>query len=187
MIKTLRGRLSVLGPDWVIVDISGVGIQVFVPNPSSLSESGDLVLLHTHLVVREDELTLYGFPDEDSLRLFQLLLGVSGVGPRLALAVLTGLPARVLSHAIISENDRALHEVPGVGNRTAARIILELKGKLGGIAGPTEVATGSDRNDVVAALEGLGYSPSEARQATAKLPLDESLSLEEQIRRALQH
>ena len=186
MIKTLRGRLSVLGSDWVIVDIAGVGIQVFVPNPSFLSNLGDLIMLHTHLVVREDELTLYGFPDEDSLRLFQLLLGVSGVGPRLALAVLTGLPAQVLAHSIISENDKTLNGVPGVGNRTAARIILELKGKLEGITGSPEVVAGDARNDVVAVLEGLGYSLSEARQAVAKLPPDGSLSLEEQVRLALQ-
>jgi Holliday junction DNA helicase RuvA len=170
----------------VVVEVAGVGLQVFVPAPASLGAPGDQVRLHTHLVVREEELSLYGFSDEGSLRLFQLLLGVSRVGPRLALAVLTGAPLEVLVQAIATEDGGALSATPGVGRRTADRIILELKGKLEAAPGLPAAVPGDGRGDVVGALEALGYSPTEARQAAASLPQDSSLSLEEQVRQALQ-
>ena len=185
MIRSLRGRLEAVGPDWVVVETAGVGLQVFVSAPASLGAPGDQVRLHTHLVVREDDLILYGFLDEGSLRLFQMLLGVSGVGPRLALAVLTGAPPKVLVQAIATEDEGALSAVPGVGKRTAARIILDLKGKLAAAPGLPMAVPGDGRGDVVGALEALGYSPTEARQAVVSLPRDPSLSLEEQVRQAL--
>ena len=188
MIRTLRGTLEALGPDWAVVNVGGVGFQVFVP-PSALTGLGPLnspVSLHTHLVVREESLTLYGFPTEDGLHVFELLLGISGVGPRLALSVLSGLSPQSLAVAITAEDDNALAAISGVGKRTAARIIVDLKGKLEEqwpIA--ATAGAGTDRSDVFAALVALGYTPSDARRAVATLPQDPSLSVEDQVREAL--
>ena len=188
MIRTLRGTLEALGPDWAVVGVGGVGFQVFVP-PSALASLGPLnspVSLHTHLVVREESLTLYGFPTEDGLHVFELLLGISGVGPRLALSVLSGISPQSLAVAIAAEDENALAAISGVGKRTAARIIVDLKGKLEEqwpIAATAGV--GTDRGDVFAALVALGYTPSDARRAVVTLPQDPSLSVEDQVREAL--
>ena len=188
MIRTLRGTLEALGPDWAVVGVGGVGFQVFVP-PSALASLGPLnspVSLHTHLVVREESLTLYGFPTEDGLHVFDLLLGISGVGPRLALSVLSGISPQSLAVAIAAEDENALAAISGVGKRTAARIIVDLKGKLEEqwpIAATAGV--GTDRGDVFAALVALGYTLSDARRAVVTLPQDPSLSVEDQVREAL--
>lgn len=188
MIRTLRGTLEAVGPDWAVIGVGGVGFQVFVPPPAlaSLGPLDSQVSLHTHLVVREESLTLYGFPTQGGVRLFELLLTISGVGPRLALAVLGGLTPEALATAIAAEDEGPLVAVSGVGRRTAARIIMELKGKLEE-EWPIVAATaaGGDRSDVTAALLALGYSPSEARRAVASLPQDPAMSVEEQVREAL--
>ena len=188
MIRGVRGILEETGPDWAVIGVGGVSLRAFVPTSvlADLGPVGAQVQLHTHLAVREDGVALYGFSSPQALRLFELLLGISGVGPRLALAVLSSLAPEALAVAITAGDAEALGRAPGVGKRTAARIILELKGKLEEEWGmPTAVAEEAG-DDVLAALLSLGYSPSEARRATVSLPRDSSLSVEERVRLALQ-
>ena len=188
MIRSVRGALEAVGPGWAIVNVGGVGLQVFVPAPAlaTLGPVGSQVSLHTYLAVREGDLTLYGFPSTDALRLFELFLDVSGVGPRHALGLLSAMSPEALGRAIVTEDIRTLASAPGVGKKTAARIILEVRGKLEESWNtPAPVAAGGD-GDVLAALMGLGYTGVEARAAMAALPVDDSLSTEERVLRALQ-
>jgi Holliday junction DNA helicase RuvA len=189
VIRALRGALEAVGTDWVVVGVGGVSLQVFVPPSAveSLGPPGSQVRLHTHLSVREDNLSLYGFPTVAGLRLFELLLAVSGVGPRTALSLLSTLSPEALAVAIATEDATTLSTAPGVGKRTAARVILDLKGKLEQEWAVPATAPRDARGDVVEALLALGYSPTEARRAVAAVPQDPSLSLEEQVREALQH
>ncbi|MBI4337126.1 MAG: Holliday junction branch migration protein RuvA [Chloroflexi bacterium] len=188
MITGVRGTLEAAGPDWAVVAVGGVSLKVFAPASAvaQLGPVGRTVRLHTHLVVREDNLALYGFPSEEGLRLFELLLTVSGVGPKTALGVLSHLSPEQLVRAVSAGDVEALSHVPGVGKKTASRLALELKGKLEGEwALPAQEAQGVDA-EVVETLVALGYSRNEARQAVARLPQGDSLPLEERVRQALQ-
>ena len=188
MIRSVRGALEAVGPGWAIVNVGGVGLQVFVPASAlaSLGPVGSQVSLHTHLAVREGDITLYGFPSTEALRLFEMFLDVSGVGPRNALGLLSAMTPQALGHAIYTEDIRTLSSAPGVGKKTAARIILEVRGKLEeSWSTPAPVAAGGD-GDVLAALMGLGYTGAEARAAMSALPADDSLSTEDRVRRVLQ-
>ena len=188
MIRSVRGALEAVGPGWAIVNVGGVGLQVFVPATAltTLGPVGSQVSLHTHLAVREGDLTLYGFPTTEALRLFEMFLDVSGVGPRNALGLLSAMTPEALGHAIITEDIRTLSSAPGVGKKTAARIILEVRGKLEeSWSTPAPVAVGGD-GDVLAALMALGYTGAEARTAMAALPADGSLTTEERVRQVLQ-
>ena len=188
MIRSVRGALEAVGPGWAIVNVGGVGLQVFVPASAltTLGPVGSQVSLHTYLAVREGDLTLYGFPTTEALRLFELFLDVSGVGPRHALGLLSAMTPQALGHAIFTEDIRTLASAPGVGKKTAARIVLEVRGKLEeSWSTPAPVAAGGD-SDVLAALMGLGYTGAEARAAMAALPADDSLSTEERVLRTLQ-
>ena len=188
MIVSVRGTLEAVGPDWVHVQIGGVVLQAFVPSSSiaSLGDVGSQVSLHTHLRIRDEQPILYGFSTPAALGLFLMLTAVSGVGPRLSLALLSNLDADGLQQAIASEDVSALSSTAGVGRRTAGRIILELKGKLANTI--TEVApiTVSGDSEVIEALMALGYSAPEARQAVAGIRGASDLSVEERIRLALQ-
>ena len=188
MIVGVRGTLAATGPDWVQVAVGGVTMQVFVPSSAipPLGMVGANVSLHTLLRIREEQPTLYGFPDEASLQLFSLLTGVSGVGPRLGLALLSSLDAASLQLAVASGDVAALSAAPGVGRRLANRIILELRGKVEDVDSEGVVmAPGSD-GEVIAALAALGYSAAEARAAADAVPADDDLSVEDRIRLALQ-
>lgn len=189
MITGIRGVLEAAGPDWVAVAVGGVTLRVYVPSSLALrlGEPGAAVALHTELRIREEQPVLYGFPDAASVQLFGLLTGVSGVGPRLALGLLSALEPAGLQLAVATGDVAALSTAPGVGRRTASRIILELKGKLdpddlGGIAPMPAGGTG----EALAALTALGYSAAEAKAALDNLPQGEDLSIEERIRLALQ-
>ena len=134
MIAGVRGVLESTGPDWVTVQVGGVVLQVLVP-PSyiaALGEPGAPIYLHTHLLIRDDRATLYGFPTKADLDTFLLLLGVSGVGPRHSLGLLSSLGVAGLQQAIEQEDLASLSAAPGIGRRTAGRVVLELKGKLEG-------------------------------------------------------
>ncbi|MBI2873340.1 MAG: Holliday junction branch migration protein RuvA [Chloroflexi bacterium] len=188
MIAAVRGVLEQRSTDSVVVVVGGVSLRVYVPSSSleSLGEVGDGVRLFTHLVVREDALSLYGFATEEARRVFELLLSVSGVGPRIALVVLSAMGPQEVALAIASGDADALGRVPGVGKKRAARLVLELRGRLEKERGAVEVgAPGPGPVDAVTALVALGYTPSEARQAMAGL--EPGLPLEERVRRALQH
>ena len=191
MIATLQGTLESLGSDWAIINVNGVGFQVYMPTStmSTLGSIGKEVRLHTHLVLREDSVTLYGFASPDEQSLFQTLIGVSGLGPRLAIATLSAMNAEQVTMAIATGSIDLLTTIPGIGKKMAERLILELKDKLnaGFIASPASQII-QENTDVLAALTALGYSVSEASQAVASLPSSSSdLSLEEKIKLALQN
>lgn len=183
MIDFVRGTLEHTGPDFAVVQVGGVGLRVYVPagTLAALPAPGSAVQLHTSLYVREEVLALYGFAEAGELALFELLLTVSGVGPRLALAILSTAPPERLAQEIANGEDTLLLRVPGVGRRTAARLILELKNKVDAVPLPV----GQDDGELLEALAALGYSAVEAQMAVRALPRDESLSLEDQLRLAL--
>ena len=189
MIASLKGKLETLGVDAAIVDVNGVGFQVYMPTStlSKLGATGSEVKLHTHFHLREDNAALYGFATADELGLFQILLGVSGLGPRLALAMLSAMDVNQLASAIATANTALLTSVPGIGKKMANRLVLELKDKVaaGWLTAPAaEMAAESE--DVLAALTSLGYSAAEATRAVASLPPTAAgESLEEKVKLAL--
>jgi Holliday junction DNA helicase RuvA len=190
MIAGLKGTLQALGSDWAIVNVGGIGFQVYMPTStlSTLGATGEEVELHTHLHLREDNATLYGFATAEELGLFQTLIGVSGLGPKLALSMLSAMGVEKLVMAIATGSAALLAEIPGIGKKTANRLILELKEKIGAgwLAAPAaELA--EENADVLAALTALGYSVREATRAVATLPPDQKLTLEEKIKLALQY
>lgn len=190
MIGFLRGVLLHKTPQELLIDVGGVGYKVLAPISTfcRLGEQGAMaqLLIHTH--VREDQLVLYGFLTPTELELFEKLISVSGVGPKVALGVLSGIEADDLVHAIRTNDVARLTRVPGVGKKTAERLILELKDKIGTLltsaTGPT--APSPQRSDLLSALRNLGYSPAEAeRAATEVLRLQPEASLGELLRDAL--
>jgi Holliday junction DNA helicase RuvA len=187
VIASLRGKLQAFGADWAVIDVNGVGFKVFMPTSTlaELGRKGEEVELYTHLYLREDNAALYGFSTPEELGLFQTLIGVSRLGPKLALAMLSAMSAEKLAMAIATGSADLLAEIPGVGKKTAQRIILELKEKIGAgwAAPPPELA--QENADVLAALTALGYSVREASRAIAAIPPDPALSLEEKIKAAL--
>ncbi len=187
MISRLSGTVWSVEEDHVVVRVGGVGLQVRTPLSllSKLGEVGQPVDLFTHLHVRENELTLYGFLTTEELALFKLLLSVSGVGPKVALALLGAVSPDALRQAVVQEEPGILSRVPGIGPKTAKAIIFHLKDKIIP-AGLEAASTLSDADtEVIAALTGLGFSLVEAQAALQSLPRDEELSIEEQVRRAL--
>ncbi len=169
------------------MSVGGVTFRVCVPSSAvdHLGQPGDQTRLFTSLQVREDSLTLYGFPSEDARIAFDVLIGISGVGPRLAVSVLSRVSPESLAVAVRNSDVDAFSAVPGVGKKTASRIVLELKGKLEGEWAVVSRDTGSD--DVVDALNALGYSLAEARDAVSRLGAGNGVSLEERVREALVH
>ena len=187
MIATLRGEITHIEDSAVTVEVGGIGLRVFVPAPvRSRLKVGETALLYTHLVVREDALTLYGFETQADRELFHMLLGVSGVGPKVSLAVLSTLTVETVQRAVMNEESEILGRVPGVGKRTAQNIVLHLHGKLRPSDALEQVAAMSDRDsEVLAALTSLGYSVVEAQTAIQSLPKDASGDVEERLRLAL--
>lgn len=187
MIASLQGILESKGSDWALIRVGGIGFQVFIP-PSSLNQLpiGKEVALHTHLQLREEGLFLYGFTSAEELSLFQSLLSVSGIGPKLALSILSDLTPEQLVLAITSGDIEVLSQVSGVGKKIASRLVLELKGKIEKIGIPTPLTTEEDA-EVISALTNLGYSLSQATKAVSTLPRCKGLSLEDKIKLALQN
>lgn len=189
MIATLRGEVSQIEDGAIIVEVGGVGLRVFAPTPlRTRLKVGETAFLFTHLVVREDALTLYGFESQADRDLFNLLLGVDGVGPRVALSVLSTLTLETVQRAVFSDEAEILNRVPGVGKKTAQKIVLHLKDKLKPTDTLKQVAAMSDADaEVLAALTALGYSVVEAQAAIQSLPKDASRDVEERLRLALQY
>ena len=188
MIATLEGILEYRGDDHVIVNVGGIGFRVFVPTSTS-SQLGAVkgrVSLYTHLHVREDNISLYGFASREELTLFKSLISVTGIGTKLALALLSALKPRQLVMAITSGDTDLLSQTPGIGKKIASRLVVELRGKLEKEWKETALPLAPERADVLAALTGLGYSVTEAAKAISRLPDSEELSLEEKVRMALQ-
>lgn len=190
MIASLHGTLESLGSNWAIINVNGIGLQVYMPTStlSTLGTIGKEVHLHTHLHLREDSVALYGFASAEELELFQILLGVSGIGPRLALAMLSAMSVEQASMAIATGSVDLLKTVPGIGKKMAERLVLELKDKIGaGLLAIPAAQLAQENTDVIAALTSLGYSVSEASRAVATVPSSSDLSLEERVKLALQY
>ncbi len=188
MIASLHGKLESLGSDGAIINVGGIGFQVYMPTStlSTLGAIGEEVKLHTYLHLREDNAALYGFTSTDELGLFQNLISVSGLGPKLALAMLSAMNIERLTMAIATSSVDLLTEVPGIGKKMANRLILELKAKIGaGWITTPAVQLAEENAEVLAALTSLGYSVSEATRAVASLPPDSKLSLEDKVKQAL--
>ena len=189
MIASLRGKLESLGGDWAIIDVSGIGFQVYMPTSSltSLGIPGDDVRVYTHMHVREGNIALYGFNAPEELWLFEVLLGVTGLGPKLALAILSALTPDQERMAIATSSTEMLDMIPGIGKKVASRIVLELKEKIGAGLAVTPTEETKENADVLAALTALGCSATEAVKAVANLPDDARLKLEEKVKLALQY
>jgi Holliday junction DNA helicase RuvA len=186
MISTLEGTVIDSGANFLIVETSGVGFKIHVPAPLAArwSTTGRQVRLFTHFHLRENEVSLYGFETKNELSFFEALLGVSGIGPKVALGALTGANVDGLRAAISAGDSDYLSRLPGIGKKTAQRIILDLRGKLEAEElAPTPVLSPVDE-DVVAALVSMGYNETEARAALASLPQEE-MPVEERLLLAL--
>jgi len=189
MIAAVEGTLVSRGTNSVTVKAGPLSLQINVPGSliGRLGHPGSTVMLHTHLYVREDIISLYGFATGRELALFEQLITVSGIGPKVALALLTALSADQITTGIISGNADLLSQVPGIGKKTAARIILDLKSKLEKGWDGEVIATVTDSDsDALAALTGLGYSIREAAQALSAVVRIEGMSVEDRVRLALQ-
>ncbi|HXZ95350.1 MAG TPA: Holliday junction branch migration protein RuvA [Dehalococcoidia bacterium] len=188
MIATLEGILEYRGDDSVIINVGGIGFRIFVPS-STLSQLGadrGRVFLYTHLHVREDNISLYGFASSEELALFKNLISVSGIGAKLALALLSAFNTEQLVMAIIGGDIDLLCQAPGIGKKIAGRLVVELRGKLEKEWKEVSIPLAPESADVIAALTGLGYSVAEATKAMSKLSYSEGLSLEDKIKMALQ-
>ena len=181
MIAFIRGEVIARGTDHVVVDVRGVGYKVFVPRHAS----SDSVELHTHQVVREDGQFLYGFETREELALFELLISVSGVGPKAGLAILSVARPSEVAAAIASGDAAALARAPGVGKKTAERLIVDLKGKIGRTGLEREPTGLLTEDEAAAALQALGYTIAEAITALRGVPPAGSATTEERVTAAL--
>ncbi len=189
MIGSIRGEIIEKGDDFLLVDVNGVGYVVNVPAPLLDDTAvGETVFLRTHLHVRETEMTLFGFPDAEQLDLFRTLLKVQGIGPKVAMAILSTLSLESLKQAVAQNEAAILARVPGIGPKKAKHIVFQLKGKITAddIFAPATVAISDDDGEVLAALTTLGYSIVEAQTALQNLPDSAKKEpVEEKIRLAL--
>ena len=189
MIATLRGEVSQIEDNALILEVGGVGLRVFVPATlRTRLKAGETAFLYTHLVVREDALTLYGFESQADRELFNILLGVDGVGPKVALSVLSTMTLDAVQRAVFADEAELLSRVPGVGKKTAQKMALHLKDKLKPTDALTKVAAMSDKDsEVLAALTSLGYSVVEAQAAIQSIAKDAPDDVEDRLRLALQY
>ena len=189
MIASITGKVQSKHADSLIIDVQGVGFDVTVTK-SVLSdvEPGDLVFLHTYLVVREDMLALYGFRTVEEKQFFLLLLGVEGIGPRLAMAVLSTLSLDNIRTAVVSEQPEFFSRVPGIGKKKNQKIVIHLQGRISAEAGfDLRRSTSTAEHQVLEALVSLGYSIVEAQTAIQALPKDVPDTVEDKLRVALQY
>ncbi len=194
MIRFVRGTVAALGKDYLVIDLSAgaagsgaVGVLVFVTAPTLAQfRVDDFVMLHTYLQVREDILALFGFETDEELTFFILLLGVSGVGPKVALATLSTLTPDALRLALANDEPAVIARVPGIGKRTAQKIVIELKDKVSAPDSALTALADSMENDaeVIEALVGLGWSVVEAQRAVQQIPAD-AVGVEERLRLAI--
>ncbi|MCY4410535.1 MAG: Holliday junction branch migration protein RuvA [Caldilineaceae bacterium] len=191
MIRQVRGTVITVGSNFLIIEVgnagAGIGLRIFSPEATAARfRAGDDISLHTHLQVREIELSLYGFEELDELEIFEALLGVSGIGPKVALATLSTLTPDALRLAVANKEPGIVARVPGIGKRTAEKVIVELKDKLAPAEGElAALATTLDADaEVMEALTSLGYSVVEAQRALQQIP-DDITGVEERLRMAL--
>lgn len=199
MYAYIKGELAEINTDYIVIEAGGIGYQVFISLQTFdyLPSVGENLKIYTYLYLREDAMILYGFLTKDDLELFKLLISVSGIGPKGGLAVLSTLEADDLRFAILSGDAKAISKAPGVGGKTAQRVILELKDKLSledAFEAKTEhvqknvaAAGGSVKNDAVMALTALGYSSTESLKAVSAVEITEDMDVEEVLKAALKH
>lgn len=187
MIATLRGEITQIEEDALIIETNAIGIRVHVlATLPKEKKVGEKIFLHTHFVVRQDAMSLYGFETQMERDLYELLLSVSGIGPKLALAILSSISPDTVKRAVLEEEHAILNRVPGVGKKTAQRIILALQDKIKPDDPLAQVAQISDTDgEVLDALTALGYSIVEAQTAIQSIPKDAPDSVEERLRLAL--
>jgi len=188
MIAYLDGTVLEKESDSIVIFIGGIGLRVYTTqNCLAIIEPGQRVILHTHLIVREDLLALYGFETQEEVRYFSLLMGVSGVGPRLALNILSSAGVDTIRRAVVQEQPDFLSRVPGVGKKTAQKIILQLQGKITGTGESSDFQAYQPVDfEVIEALTALGYSIVQAQAAVQSIPKNTADSIEEKLRIALQ-
>ena len=199
MYAYIKGELAEINTDHIVIEAGGIGYQVFISLQTFdyLPSVGENLKIYTFLYLREDAMILYGFLTKDDLELFKLLISVSGIGPKGGLAILSTLEADDLRFAILSGDAKAISKAPGVGGKTAQRVILELKDKLSledAFEAKTEhvqknaaAAGGSVKNDAVMALTALGYSSTESLKAVSAVEITEDMDVEEVLKAALKH
>ena len=201
MIEFVRGELAAVEADKAVVDVDGIGFGVFMSGQAlgMLPSVGEQVKIYTYLNVKEDAMQLYGFLTRDDLEIFRLLIGVSGIGPKGALGILTGLTPDELRFAVMSKDVKAISAAPGIGKKTAEKLILELKDKLriedvldgvvsnGTTPGSASGGSGEVAGEAVQALVALGYGSTEALQAVKKIDIKEDMEVEEVLKAALKY
>jgi len=188
VIATLQGTVTAKGDSFIIVETGGMGFKVHVPAPLLARRGipGSQVQLYTHLHLRENEVSLYGFQTEEALSFFELLLGVSGIGPKVAIGVLSAGTVEALRRAVATGDVEYLIQMPGLGKKTAQRVILDLRGKLEAEDLVPAPPLSPVDEDVITALASMGYNRSEAREALASLP-EEEMPVEERLLLALRY
>jgi Holliday junction DNA helicase RuvA len=189
MIASIQGKVASTGRDHVVIVAGGIGYKIFAPHPTlERVDPSSETFLHTVLIVREDSMTLFGFATTTEREVFEILLSVNGVGPKLALAVLSTLSIDNLRNAVIGDRADVLTRVPGIGKKTAQKVVIELKDKLKMGLDTAPVDAFDDVNsDVLDALVVLGYSIVEAQTAIQSLPIDAPKTVEDRVRLALQY
>jgi Holliday junction DNA helicase RuvA len=191
LIASLKGIVQSKKPEGIIIEVSGVGYRVSIPlcSLADIPDPGETVFLHTYTHVREDALQLFGFLSEEERKVFTTLLGISGIGPKLGLAILSGMPVMRFIESVNSEDVALLSTIPGLGKKTAARLILELKGKLPSL-GSDEAYGSKERSvaeDAISALVNLGYKKPFAEKAVDSAVKGGINSIEDIIREALKY
>ncbi len=190
MIHYIKGNITMKFDGGVVVETGGIGYEIFVPDNSAvyLADSKETVLIYTVMIVREDDVSLYGFHDKESIDLFRKLMTVNGVGAKAAMAILSSMPVGEIKKAIVFDDSAALTKANGIGKKIAQRITLELKDKMGAVGGLAETAekvvADSGKTEAINGLVSLGYSRTEALSAIAGIDEDD-LTTEEYIKRAL--
>ncbi len=187
MIATISGNVTQVETGSLVVEVGGVGLLVYVPAPlSDQAKPGQMVFMHTYMVVRQDALALYGFETQEGRDYFKLLLGVSGIGPRLAVTILSTLTPEAIRRAVFSEQPEIFSRVPGVGPKTAQKISFSLQDKISKEEGYEPLSAMSDADsEVLSALVALGYSVVEAQAALQSIPRDAPEDVESRLRLAL--
>ncbi len=198
MYSYIKGELAEVNSDSIVIDVNGIGYLIYISATSFeyLPSIGEEIKVHTYLYIREDAMILYGFLTKDDLEVFKMLITVSGIGPKGGLAILSIMNADDLRFAILSGDSKAISKAPGIGAKTAARVILDLKDKFSledafekkseNISKNIENnTTGTVKNDAVMALNALGYSSTESLKAVSKVEINESMDVEDVLRLAL--
>jgi Holliday junction DNA helicase RuvA len=191
MIASLKGTVQSKKPEGIIIDVSGIGYHVSVPLCSlgDIPEPGENVFLHTYTHIREDAMQLFGFITEEERKVFTTVLGISGVGPKLGLAILSGMPVQRFVETVHNEDIAMLSTIPGLGKKTAARLVLELKGKLPSLTSDDSLSTRgiSTADDAISALVNLGYKRPLSESAVQKAINNGSDTIEAIIKEALKY